>query len=163
MKFYFIVGNDFGPSFIKTVFAEKVAEGLFPGRLNIAKRLYIGPKLSRIVKLAIGVADRVIILMDAKGESLEKKTEEIKQYLRTIDMNRVRIVLLDHEIEEWICYSQGIRIKRKPSETLYARIGYRKNQLPSYASKLDCEKLKTCPSFKRLIHALSSSSSSTSE
>ena len=159
MKFYFIVGDDFGHSFIKTVFTEKAAKGLFPGRLENAKRLSIGPKLPRIAKIATKVADRVIILMDAKGEPLDKKTEEIKRYLHTIDMNRVRIVLLDYELEEWICYSEEIPIKGKPSEILYTRIDYRKNRLPSYASKLDCEKLKTCPSFKRLIHALSSSSS----
>ena len=159
MKYYFIVGSAFGSAFIKTVFTKKAAKGVFPGKLEKTKPVLIGPKLSRIVQIAIDVADRVIILMNANGDSLDKKTEEIKRYLPMINLNRVHIVLLDYEIEEWICYSQEIPINGKPSEILYSRIKYRKERLPSYASKLDCEKLKTCPSFRRLIDALSSSNS----
>ena len=143
----------------KQFLQKKQPREYFRANWKKTKPVLIGPKLSRIVQIAIDVADRVIILMNANGDSLDKKTEEIKRYLPMINLNRVHIVLLDYEIEEWICYSQGIPINGKPSEILYSRIKYRKERLPSYASKLDCEKLKTCPSFRRLIDALSSSNS----
>lgn len=154
MKYYFIVEDCFGIYFIKSLFKKKSDSGLFSGKLITAKQQPINHKMSRIVKIAMGKADRIVILMDADGESLEAKTSHIKSFLHDVDMSFVRIVLLDHEIEEWICYSQDISFDEKPSKVLKVRLSYQKNQLPRYASKLDCEKLKTCPSFERLISAL---------
>ena len=113
--------------------------------------------ISRIAKAATRIADRVIILMDADGKPHAEWTRHIESFLGGVDMNCIRIVLLDHEIEEWLCYSKGIKFDGKPSKILKDHLpSYTKNQLPKYASKLDCEKLKTCSSFKRLIVALGS-------
>ena len=50
----------------------------------------------------------VIILLDADSKPHEKQIKDIKSFLSDVDMNFVHIVLLDHEIKEWICYSEGI-------------------------------------------------------
>ncbi len=156
MKYYFIVEDDFGPQFIKALFRKKSDEGIFSGMLVKAKQYSIGPKMSRIAKAATRNADRIVILMDADGKPHKEWTRHIESFLSDVDMNYVRIVLLDHEIEEWICHSQGIKFDEKPSKILKASISYKKNQLPKYALKLDCEKLKTCSSFERLMLALRS-------
>ena len=156
MKFYFIMEDRFGPQFIRIFFRKKADMGLIAGKLVKAHTVNLGHKLSRITQIALGMADRVIILRDADGESLELEGKRIRQFLDSRYMDRVEIVLFDHEIEELICYSMQIPIKgRKPSEILKQKIpDYRKNRLPRYAENLDCERLKNCDSFKRLLNAL---------
>ena len=155
MNFYFIVEDSFGPQFIQIFFRKKADMGLVAGNLIKARTVNLGHKLSRATKIATGIADRVIILRDADGEPLERKDERIRQFLDLGYVDRVRIVSFDHEIEELICYLMQIPIKgRKPSDVLKQKIpSYRKNRLPRYAEKLDCERLKDCNSFKRLLSA----------
>ena len=107
-----------------------------------------------MISAAISSVDRIIILMDADGRPLADKEEKIKEYIAKKDLDRVRIVLLDSEIEEWICYSLGIKTNGKPSDALAEKNGYQKRDLLKYASKIDCTKLKDCQSFNRLISAL---------
>ena len=154
MNFYFIVEDKFGPSFIKQVFRKKSEEGLFSGRISDARRSLINNKMTRMISAAISSADRIIILMDADGGPLADKEEEIKKYVDKKDLDRVRVVLLDNEIEEWICYSLGIKTNGKPSDALAEKKGYKKRDLLKYVSKIDCTKLKNCQSFNRLISVL---------
>ena len=154
MNFYFIVEDKFGPSFIKQVFRKKFEEGLFSGRISDARRSSISNKMTRMISAAISSVDRIIILMDADGRPLADKEEKIKEYVAKKDLDHVRIVLLDNEIEEWICYSLGIKTNGKPSDALAEKNGYQKRDLLKYASKIDCTKLKDCQSFNRLISAL---------
>ena len=154
MKFYFIVEGHFGPQFIKTVFQQKTKEGLFPGKLIEARRSTVSTKLARIVKIAPERTDHTIILMNANGNSPDKKTEKIKQYVDSKHLHRISIILFDYSMEEWICHSLGLKVKGKPSEILWNKFRYQNDQLLSYASKLDCEKLKSCPSFQRLLATL---------
>ena len=157
MKFSLIVEDDFGPEFIKKIFRKKFDEGLLSGRLESVTQSLINNKLRRKVNAALRSVERVIVLMDADGEPFDKKTENIKQYLDSRHRDRIRIVLLDYEIEEWICYSQKIRIgNEKPSKVLKRTKRYTKNSLPKFATKLDCERLMNCPSFRRLVNALES-------
>lgn len=155
MKFYFLMEDRFGPQFIKTLFRKKSESGLFTGRIVKARRSSISTKLSRHVTAAQEIADRIIILMDAEGKPLDDKTDEIKRHLDTKYTNNVRIVLLDQEIEEWICYSKEYTIKDgKPSDILKTKLKYQKNQLPDYAKSLDCERMQSCESFNRLLKAM---------
>ena len=157
MKFYFVVEDRFGPAFIIRFFKKKFDEGLLFGKLVGVESCSIDNKLRRKVNASFTDADRVIVLMDADGQSHDKKTEKIKQYLDHKYLDCVRIVLLDHEIEEWICYSQGIPIREeKPSKILKHHQNYQKRHLPGFAEKLDCKKLTDCPSFLRLTCALKS-------
>ena len=100
MNFYFIVEDKFGPSFIKQVFRKKFEEGLFSGRISDARRSSISNKMTRMVSAAISSVDRIIILMDADGRPPADREEKIKEYVAKKDLDHVRIVLLDNEIEE---------------------------------------------------------------
>lgn len=157
MRFRLVVEDSFGPDFITKLFNKKFDEKLLSGRLEGVTSCLIGNKLGRKVNAALLDVDRVIILMDADGQSLDQKTKIIKQYLNVRYLDHISVVLLDYEIEEWICYSKGISIKgEKPSNILKSRQNYRKNHLPRFAEKLDCKRLASCPSFLRLTHALES-------
>lgn len=159
MKFYFFVEDSHGSDFITVLFKKNSGEGLLSGNIVDARRYDLSNKLRRMVNAAIHLkkVDRVIILRDADGRSLDKEIERIKQYLDPRYLRYVHIVLLDYEIEEWICYSQGIPVKgEKPSKILKHRQKYQKNRLPKFAEKLDCKKLAGCPSFLRLTCALKS-------
>lgn len=110
-----------------------------------------------VVNAALLEWEYVIVLMDADGQQLDLKTNAIKQYLDPRYADRIRIVLLDYEIEEWICYSLGIKIHaEKPSTILKRNIKYKKNRLPTFALRLDCTKLAACSSFQRLVQATKS-------
>lgn len=111
--------------------------------------------MKRVVNAALLGVDRVIILMDADGQPHDQKINEIRRYLDARNLEQIDIVLLDYEIEEWICYSQEISIiSDKPSKILRRTHNYRKNRLPQFAEKLDCQKLTNCPSFRRLTNAI---------
>ena len=111
--------------------------------------------MGRIISANLGDADRVIVIADADGQDPEEKKQRIHRYVGSRHANRVRIVMLDYEIEEWICYSQGLKFgDQKPSAILKHKEGYQKRQLPTYAERLDCDKLQNCTSFRRLLSAL---------
>lgn len=157
MIFRFVVEDCYGPDFIMRLFNKKRKEGLFSGSLKGVRSCLIGNKLRRIVNAALLDAKHVIVLMDADGKPLDQKTEEIKQYLDARYLDYISIVLLDYEIEEWICYSKNIPTKgAKPSSVLKRHNNYRKRCLPGFAEELDCKRLVGCPSFRRLVDVLES-------
>ena len=157
MRFSLVVEDSFGPDFIKKLFNKKFNEKLLSGRPVEVTSCLPGNKLGRKVNAALLYVDHVLILMDADGQSLDQKTKTIKQYLDDRCLDRISIVLLDYEIEEWICYSEGIPIRGgKPSNILKRRQNYQKNRLPRFAEKLDCKRLASCPSFLRLTRTLES-------
>ena len=107
----------------------------------------------RLINTNKGKVDRIIIITDADGRDLAKEESRISRFLKI--NNDVKIVLLDHEIEEWICYANDKSFgDQKPSDFLKDHYGYQKNKLPTYAEKLDCEKMKKCPSFMRFMSSL---------
>lgn len=156
MNFVFIVEDSFGPAFFDRLFHKKIAEGIFSGKLYKIHHCPIGNKTTRIVSANVDNADRIIIIVDADGIDLREKKLEVIRFVKKRDREHVKIVLLDHEIEEWICYSEGISFDSKPSEVLKHHKKYRKQHLPQYADKIDCTKLQNCNSFKRLESALKS-------
>ena len=156
MKFFFIVEDFYGARFIKEFFKKKLDEGLFSGTMIGAEYSPIGPKIARIIAGIAYRADRVIILADADDRQLETVEKEIIRFVRKEHVSDVKIVLFKHEVEEWICYSRGIKIDCKPSKILKRTISYEKNMLPEYASKIDCKKLADCQSFRRLVDAITS-------
>ena len=157
MIFRLVVEDSFGPDFITKLFKKKFDEGLLSGKLAGVTSCLIGNKLRRKVNAALLDVDHVIVLMDADGQPLGQRTEAIKRYLDVKYLDYVSIVLLDYEIEEWICYSLGIPTKgEKPSAILKNHKNYKKNHLPRFAEKLDCKILASCPSFLRLTQVLKS-------
>lgn len=159
MRFCFIVEDSYGVEFTKKLFQKKKHNAeLFSGTLVNAQRSPLGPKITRIIRAVRSrpeTVDRVIILADADGGSIEEKTKILYGYVDKQYRSQVSIVLLDHEIEDWICYSLKIKtLQKKPSDILKKKFGYEKRQLPKYVSKLDCNILLTCSSFQRLLTAL---------
>lgn len=158
MRFYFIVEDSYGVAFIKKIFQKKHNAGLFSGTLVDARRSPLGPKITRIIRAVRSkpkTVDRVIILADADGESIDEKAKILYGYVDKQYRSQVSVVLLDYEIEDWICYSLRIRVsQKKPSDILKEKFRYEKRQLPKYVPKLDCNILRTCSSFQRLLTAL---------
>ena len=154
MKLYFIVEDTFGKPFIRKFFSKKRDEGKFPGILVNSQQCHPGGKLRRMIRAATMDADRVVVMADADGKPLKDAEAKIRQYVDKEYSDMVRIVILTHEIEEWICYSKGLKIDKKPSKILARKISYEKSDLPDYATRLDCNKLMGCQSFKRLLNAI---------
>lgn len=157
MRFYFIMEDQYGPPFIKKLFQKKRQENIFSGILVDARHIPVpSTKMDRIITSAESVADRIIILADADSAPLDEKEKNIYKYIDKTHRNKVRIVLFDNEIEEWICHSEGFRITDKASKVLKSKLKpkYKKNELEDYASKINCVKLKTNDSFNRFLDAI---------
>ncbi len=155
MKFIFLVEDYFGPAFFRNLFYKKRQENILSGQLKNSYRCALGPKLARLIRLNIDSADRIIIIADADGQDHVKRLQQVEGYVENAYKKSVRIVLLDYEIEEWLCHSAGIKFRgQKPSSVLKHRKKYAKDQLPSYGSRLDCERLRDCGSFGRFLSAL---------
>jgi len=157
MRVYFIVEDHYGPPFVKSFVDKKSEQGTIPEIVvSDAKRIPLGPKLDRVIKSALTEADRVVILADADGKSTHDKEEDVKRFISKEYLTRVRIVIFQHEIEDWICYSLDIPIRDgKPSAILKEREHYEKFRLKSFVSRIDCNKLSDCDSFNSLLNALS--------
>jgi hypothetical protein len=136
-------------------------ERIWGQRPTIRPKRAVGPKVSRIIK-ATSLSfrlDKIVRIKDAHGKQLNKVREQVErfefreldEYLRKI----LRIVLLDYEVEEWICISKGIRFSDKPSEELRRRENYEKYKLPNYADELDIRKLREgSRSFREFVEAV---------
>ncbi len=78
--------------------------------------------------------------------------------------SKVEVIILDYELEEWICYSFGIQFGAdKPSKALNERCkekkgskrGYKKRQLPKFVKNLDINALRrNCRSFEDFVSIL---------
>lgn len=95
-----------------------------------------------------------IVLVDADGRDKASVRSRVFQHVPQRLASITRIVVLDYEIEDWICVSLGIRLNRKPSVLLKQRFGYEKHNLKSYVPKLDIQRLKKCVSFCDFLASL---------
>ena len=155
MKFLFLVEDYFGQPFFERFFSKKANERIFSGKLERVRHVKLSGKITRQIKANIGKVDRIIIIADADGGDLNAKNLHIARFIDNVYAEYVKIVLLDYEIEEWICHSEGIKFNdQKPSNVLKHKIGYEKYRLPEYAEKMDCVKLQGVTSFKRFASSL---------
>lgn len=97
--------------------------------------------------------------MDADGpERKDKIRGDIEMHLKHVPRNlreKVRLLIIDYEIEEWICVSEGLRFgKEKPSKVLEKEQGYEKWKLSRYVERLNFEILRNHPSFKEFLEFL---------
>jgi hypothetical protein len=97
---------------------------------------------------------RFIILVDADGRNKASLRSRVMQHVPPVLASNTRIVVLDYEIEDWICVSLGIRVNSKPSVLLKQRFGYEKHRLKSYVLKLDIQRLQKCGSFCDFVNSL---------
>lgn len=150
MKIYFITEDQHGPYFIRELLRKKQAEGLFQNVIiTAAKKVPVSPKLDRVITTALHETDRIIIMVDADGGSIPQKKAYVEKFIAANNLPYVGIVILTHEIEDWICYSMNISIgDKKPSSILKQQYGYKKSRLKHYASKIDCQRLSRCESYQ---------------
>lgn len=118
------------------------------------------------IKAAIGDFDKTIVVVDGDGnpEKEEKKQKERHFPKDENKLKRVEIIVFKDEIEEWVCYSIGIKFSNKPSDALhewnkkkhcFKSGGYKKKFLPDYVKELNFDKLKAIDaSFKKFLKLL---------
>ena len=114
-------------------------------------------KLDRILMAFDTSCDKIIIILDADSpQNYESRYTNVKRHVPDDLKTPVEIILIDYEIEEWICFSKNLKWKHsKPSEELKIKDGYIKSRLPKYAYELDFDILrKNCRSFKEFLEAL---------
>jgi hypothetical protein len=97
---------------------------------------------------------RFVILVDADGKNKTTIRSRVRQHVPSNLASITRIVVLDYEIEDWICVSLGINLNSKPSILLEQRYGYKKHNLKSYVLKLDFQELQKCGSFCDFVGSL---------
>ena len=169
-KITLLTEDRYGVEFLKRLIHSKLA-GLIDVRsvsLNIQRIAGLcSLKFTRQLTLLASMSDKTIIIVDGNGqpnkvyESIyEKHVKQVEKRLRNV---RIAMVVLDKEIEEWVCLSLNIKYGHKPSEALNeylrrkhgARLRYEKYMLPDFTDKLDIQKLiKLSRSFRKFIHEL---------
>ena len=140
----------------------------------VAKKLYMGtarlpgkcyPKSEKAIKAASIDFDKIIVVVDADGpENRDKVFKEVDVHIVEEIKSKVDVMILDYEIEEWICYSLGIHFGGgKPSSALNewckrnkgSKRGYKKWQLPRFVENLDINALRrNCCSFEDFVSIL---------
>ncbi len=129
-----------------------------------------GNMLVKVQKVALDALvihkyDKLVVLVDGHGDPhgtenalLSKVPGEVR--------SRVRTVVFDESIEEWICAGLSLPLKgRKPLDVLLAHEKANKGAwvkeadikrwLPRYAELIDISKLQKNTLFRRLLNALS--------
>ncbi len=142
-------------------FYPKLIERIFGRSYSTLFKRAIGPKVSRIIKANFisSNPDKIIRIKDGEGNRIDEVVRNIEEMeLRNLDRtlkDKVKIVILDCEVEEWICISKGIKFNCKPSRELRMREKYEKHMLPKYVDKLDIDKLKVkSRSFRDFLNAI---------
>ncbi len=115
----------------------------------------VGTSLERRIKASLREGcNKFIVIYDAHGEDIKEVRDRVWRFIPVNVSSNTCVVILDFEIEEWICISEGIDCGSEPYKTLKSKIGYEKHKLPKYAEKLNFNKLKECRSFKEFLDCL---------
>lgn len=158
MRVFFFMEDKFGRPFMKKFFSIKNQSGEIHRDAQYSgddKFLPNNPKSGRDIKLRYSSNDRIVIVVDADRRPINQVEKETLNLIDRNFRNKVRVAVLTHEIEEWICYSEDISFRdRKPSEVLKYERDYQKFRLPDYADRMDCQKLQHCESFRRFLNAV---------
>ncbi len=161
MKLKLIVEDSWGVPFFPIVIERLKVANLVNKNLIIQKPKHApadcNGKLDEILKMVDNNCDRIIVFLDADGpQNYRNRYERAQSHIPNHMTERVKIILTEYEIEEWICISKGLKWKHdKPSEVLKTKYHYEKWKLPKYAAELDFDKLqKNCKSFKDFLKAL---------
>ncbi len=157
----------YGPEFFKSLIEKLKKESIVNESLYVATRRLPGicyTKSERAIKAASMDFDKIVIVADADGPAnrdtvFKRMDVHIHEELK----NKVDVIIMDYELEEWICYSLGIHFGGdKPSKALndWCKInrgtmsGYKKWQLPKFVEDLDFNVLRNCSSFRDFVNAV---------
>lgn len=111
-------------------------------------------KSERQIRAAASISDRIIVVVDAHGRQAEKVEREVLEHVPNRLRKNVQTIVLDYEIEEWVCVSRHLRFGNKPSDTLKHQIDYEKYKLPSLVSELNFDILMNYKSFAEFVKCL---------
>lgn len=150
--------DKYGGGFFKELIKRLKSVNLVATNLGVDVKKFYGPcnvKLERQL-LAISLKKRCvfIIVADADRRNIKDVESRITKHVPQCLRHNTRVVILDCEIEDWICVSLDMKGNEKSAAILKHRLGYRKYRLKSYAPKLDLGKLRKCRSFQDFINSL---------
>ncbi|WP_297522821.1 hypothetical protein [Thermococcus sp.] len=158
-----ITEDTYGGEFFKRLLNRLRNEGLadirlkkLSGRRNPIHAPYLcNPKLGKILRASeLSKPDFIVYDGDSPSNYKSRRRDVEKHIPRNIK-TPVKMLLFEHEIEEWICRSLVYNWAIKPSDELKRREGYAKHKLPDYVSKLDFKKLRNnCKSFQEFLKIL---------
>ncbi|MCX9080753.1 MAG: hypothetical protein OIN83_00995 [Candidatus Methanoperedens sp.] len=160
MNIKIISEDDYGGAFLKNVIIQlknKKMVGNITVKASKPMRPLCNFQLDRILKAFDTSCDKIIIILDSDDpQNHETRYENVKRHVPDDMKTTVEIILIDYEIEEWICISKNLKWKHsKPSGELKTKYGYEKWKLPKYADELDFDKLgKNCKSYNAFLNAL---------
>lgn len=155
-----LCADTYGKSFFKKLTNRLKDEGLIPKFHICVDRFYgpCNPKMDRQMRVFAYLRQFsfFIIVVDADGRAQNKIRETIESHIGSELKASTITIVLDYEIEDWLCASGSICVKdNKPSIILKQIEGYEKFRLPDYVPKLDIEKLtKQCKSFCNFLKFL---------
>jgi len=159
---------------VESSFTKKFVERIL-GKMSISAKIEVKSRpgvrpcdhrLGRIVKLystsprESGKYCKIVIIVDGDGREVKHIQQAVLEHLEESGQSVIRVVVLDYEIEEWVCDSLGVKYGqyRMPKEELrhYLRSKkgkeYRPRDLPKYADLVDPKKLKEINrSFRELV------------
>ena len=154
--------DTYGTDFIKKLLHRQ--------RINVdAKRLagICYPKIVRQLKAAALDYQKVIILADGDWNPQQTK-QKLQEHIAHINpklRQKIHLVIVQSEIEEWITTALDILLKpgQKPSKLLTQHLRrktrnpkteYQKHMLPKLAEQINTQKLSKNPSYQKLIKTL---------
>lgn len=150
-------GNDFFKELIKRLKNERrIDRNISFGFKHL--QCFCNPKIDRILK-ADDIKynpNQIIITCDGDDQVLEKKVE-MEGHVSTRLQNKTALIIIETEIEEWICLSKGFNFQGKPSRYLEYNHGYKKRNLNKYVSDLNIDRLiQESGSFSELMNIIQS-------
>lgn len=158
---YIVVEDRYGPPFFSRLIDRVHKQFGYPSTKKqriISARGFGGipAKFNKVVPAGLIRHEVVIIICDGHGDSksviIQLKTKLDK--LKRVDKDKVKFIVFDTEIEEWILKSESSKINksRKPSAQIQ---DYKKYNLPSYAESIDIKTLQTKDgNFKKFLELL---------
>ena len=159
MEVKFFIEDYYGDPFL-TEIIRKLEELNLIGNIIIKKFIRLpvlcNYKLDRQLIANDKTCDKILIILDSDGpHNYKERFVNVKGHIPKEIETPVEIILLEYEIEEWICISMELKWHSKPSEELKRKLGYKKSDLPNYANKLDFKKLiNKSKSFIKFVKAL---------
>ncbi|MGC8726309.1 MAG: hypothetical protein ACP5RS_07040 [Thermoplasmata archaeon] len=159
MKISVFTEDKYGPQFIKKLFLILKNKKIINQNIilyNAHRYPVCNYKLGRMVSSALTDRDKALVLVDADGSNREDVKNSTLKHIKDEDKSKTEVIVLEYEIEEWICISSDLLWKGdKPSNILKSELKYEKYKLPDYADKLNFEKLsKSSLSFKDFLNSL---------
>lgn len=106
-------------------------------------------KLVRIVRVLCPFCDIILITKDADGRNIHEEEDKLKNLINNCE--KVKFLIFNYQIEDWIVYSLTKHLDPNPAEYLKTHYQYEKYKLDDYADKLKFEILKNLDSFYKFI------------